>query len=119
MRIFIISVFLCAYALGTPFPIYHKDDKGYSTIIVKKPERIVIAGGLWPLPSAIIMLEGSAKHLVYMPKASKNVIEHTFLPTIFPEVDSVKFGDSENIEELLRLKPDLFMCHDANIKVGQ
>lgn len=77
MRIFIVAIILCAYALGAPFPIHYKDDKGYNTIISKKPERIVIAGGLWPLPSVVIMLGGSAKHLIYMPKASKNVITHT------------------------------------------
>lgn len=40
-----------------------------------------------------------------------------YLPKAFPEVDSIKVGESENIEELLRLKPDLFMCHNANIKL--
>lgn len=117
MRIFIVAIILCAYALSAPFPIHYKDDKGYSTTIAKKPERIVVAGGMWPLPSVIIMLDGSAKRLVYMPKASKNAIKYAFISQVFPRLDSIKVGESENIEELLSLKPDLFICHSANIKL--
>ncbi|BDB64136.1 hypothetical protein T36_0583 [Helicobacter cinaedi] len=101
------------------FPYVYKDDKGYSVEISKKPTRIVIGGGMWPLPSVVIMLEKSAKSIVYMPKSSKNVLKNSFLLDMFPEINAIPSGENENIEDLLSLKPDLFVCHSANIKLCQ
>ncbi|STQ85380.1 TroA family protein [Helicobacter muridarum] len=72
---------------------------------------------MWPLPPVILMFEGSANSLIYMPKATKNAIKYAFVSEVFPNIDSIKVGDSENIEELLSLNPDLFICHNANIKL--
>ncbi|MCX2717909.1 ABC transporter substrate-binding protein [Helicobacter sp. MIT 21-1697] len=117
MKSLLLSAIVCAFTLSAPFPIYYTDEKGYSTTIHQKPKRIVVAGGMWPFPSVLIMLEGSTKNLVYMPSSSKSAIEHSFMREAFPDIDKIHIGESENIEELLKLKPDLFICHSANIKL--
>ena len=101
------------------FPICIKMIKDIVFEIPKKPTRIVIGGGMWPLPSVIIMLEKSAKSIVYMPKSSKNALKNSFLLDMFPEISRIPSGENENIEDLLSLKPDLFVCHSANIKLCQ
>ncbi len=118
MRFIMLYVLLSANVFGA-FPYMYKDDKGYSVEIPKKPTRIVIGGGMWPLPSVIIMLEKSAKSIVYMPKSSKNALKNSFLLDMFPEINAISSGENENIEDLLSLKPDLFVCHSANIKLCQ
>lgn len=117
ISLWIFIFFVCTQGFGGSFPLSYKDDKGYSITIPKKPSRIVIAGGMWPLPSVIMLLEGSAKSIIYMPKASKNAIKNSFMYEIFPQIKHIKDGENENIEELLLLKPDMFICHSANIKL--
>ncbi|TLD97710.1 hypothetical protein LS71_002960 [Helicobacter jaachi] len=117
-----ILYFLCFCALlvcaqAGEFPYTYKGEKGYSVVIPKKPSRIIIAGGMWPLPPLIAMLQGHAKNIVYMPRATKNAIKYSFISEIYPELKHIKDGENENIEELLALKPDLFMCYGANVKV--
>lgn len=81
------------------------------------PSRIAISGGMWPLPSIIMMLDSGAKRLVYMPKASKSAILNSFLYDLYKDdIDKIKAGESQNLEELLSFKPDLFICHKADIK---
>lgn len=116
-RYIILCSFICSLTLSSPYPYTYTDDKGYKTVIAKKPSRIVVAGGMWPMPSVIIMLEQSVKSLIYIPKASQNALKHTFIGKIFPEIANIKSGESENIEELLGLNPDLFICHSANVKL--
>ncbi|WP_300742420.1 ABC transporter substrate-binding protein [Helicobacter mastomyrinus] len=115
---YLAALMLCASAWAA-YPYTHIDDKGYKTTIAKKPSRIVIAGGMWPLPSVIMLLEHSAKSIVYMPKASKNALKASFMLELFPQIAHIKDGENENIEELLLLKPDLFICHNANTKLCQ
>ncbi|RDU61010.1 ABC transporter substrate-binding protein [Helicobacter marmotae] len=85
----------------------------------QKPKNIVIAGGMWPLPSLIMLLEGGTSSLTYIPKASKNALKASFMYELFPEIAALASGENENIEELLKLKPDLFICHSANLKLCQ
>ncbi len=80
---YLAALMLCASAWAA-YPYTHIDDKGYKTTIAKKPSRIVIVGGMWPLPSVIMLLEHSAKSIVYMPKASKNALKASFMLELFP-----------------------------------
>lgn len=93
------------------------DADGKRVIIEKQPQRIVIGGGMWPLASVIIMLEGSSERIIYMPQASKNALQSSFLIDLHPHATQIASGNTENIEELLRLEPDLFICHNTNEKL--
>lgn len=119
MKLTKIVIMLCLYAnvAFSAYPYAYVDSKGYEAQILKKPERIVIAGGMWPLPSVIMLLENGAKNIIYMPKASKNALQNGFMLELFPEIKDIKAGENENIEELLLLKPDVFICHSANAKL--
>ena len=113
----LLLAFIVNCGFGADYPFKYSDPKGYKTIIPKKPERIVVGGEMWPMPSLIVMLESSAKSLIYIPKASINAMKHSFLLDFYPEINAIQAGNSENIEELLKLNPDLFICHNASIKL--
>ena len=108
------SLALFSIANATSFPLTLTDDDGASLTLKTPPQRIVVAGGLWPMPSVIIMLENSTDKIVYMPSAAKNALIHSFMAEIFPRIEKIPAGNSENIEELLSYKPDLFICHSSN-----
>ena len=103
--------------LSAEFPLEIVDNSGTKVLLPKIPERIVVGGGMWPLPSLVVMLDSSAKRLVYIPRASANALRSSFLLDFYPEIAQIPAGNSENIEELLGLKPDLFVCHSANTKL--
>lgn len=103
--------------LSAEFPLEIVDNSGTKVLLPKSPERIVVGGGMWPLPSLVVMLDSSAKRLVYIPRASANALKSSFLLDFYPEIAQIPAGNSENIEELLGLKPDLFVCHSANTKL--
>lgn len=115
MPVLFLIISLCA-TLHAHFPLHYHYDS-YTTTIPTKPSRIVIAGGLWPLPSLLVMLEGNEQSIIYMPKASKAAIKHSFMSEVFPDIVEIQDGESENIEELLALKPDLFICSSTNLKL--
>lgn len=107
-------IFVLASVLyGGGFPLQLVDDEGEKVIIHKEPQRIAISG-LWPMPSVIMMLSNRADKIIYMPQASKNALLHSFMIEIFPQISKIPAGNSENIEELLSYKPDVFICHSAN-----
>lgn len=101
------------HAFGASFPLTLIDDDGEKVTITKEPQKIAIAG-IWPLPSVMIMLDNSAKRIAYMPQASKNALLHSFMIDFYPQIAQIPTGNSENIEELLNYKPDVFICHSAN-----
>lgn len=117
MKTLLALLFCITNAICATFPLQITDSEGFTITLSKQPQRIVIGGGMWPLPSLIIMLDSSAKRIVYMPTASQNAIKHSFLADLYPEIAQIQAGNSENIEELLGMKPDLFICHSANIKI--
>lgn len=80
-------------------------------------KKIAVVGGMWPLPSIIILLDKSASRLVYIPIAGKNAIKESVLAEFYPEILQVAAGSSENIEEILNLHPDLVFCHASNVKL--
>ncbi|MGX2984921.1 ABC transporter substrate-binding protein [Helicobacter sp. 23-1048] len=102
-----------AHAFSASFPLTLVDDDGIKVTITKEPQKIAIAG-IWPLPSVMIMLDNSAKRIAYMPQASKNALLYSFMIDFYPQIAQIPTGNSENIEELLNYKPDVFICHSAN-----
>lgn len=116
LKVLLACVFF-GKVLSAEFPLEIVDNSGTKVLLPKSPKRIVVGGGMWPLPSLVVMLDSSAKRLVYIPKASLNALRSSFLLDFYPEIAQIPAGNSENIEELLGLKPDLFVCHSANTKL--
>ena len=108
-----INLAFIAHAFSASFPLTLTDDDGVKVTITKEPQKIAIAG-IWPLPSVMIMLDNSAKRIAYMPQASKNALLYSFMIDFYPQIAQIPTGNSENIEELLNYKPDVFICHSAN-----
>lgn len=115
-KLIFLALTLASVLYGATFPLQLVDDEGQKVIIHKEPQRIAISG-LWPMPSVMMMLSNSADKIIYMPQASKNALLHSFMVEIFPRISQIPAGNSENIEELLSYKPDVFICHSANKSV--
>ncbi|PAF51899.1 hypothetical protein BKH43_01320 [Helicobacter sp. 13S00401-1] len=109
----LLSLFSFIYA----FPVTITDSKGYKITLIKKPERIVVAGGMWPFPALLIALGKDTNNLVYVPKASISALKNSILEKFYPNLKNIKSSDSDNIETLLNFNPDLFICHSANDKL--
>lgn len=79
-------------------------------------KKVAVVAGLWPLPAVIKYWIDDAD-LIYIPKASHIAFKNSIAAEIFPESLAIPYGDSENIEELLSLKADVYVCHESKIKV--
>lgn len=80
-------------------------------------QRVAVVGGMWPMPSLLAVWTDS--EVVYMPKASSNMIQNSILIDFFPYLKDVQAGPNsdDNIEEILKLKADLYVCHSAQKKL--
>jgi iron complex transport system substrate-binding protein len=70
-----------------------------------------------PFPSAWFISTGSAEEIIGMHPDSKQVAERSLLGRIAPEVLNADTGFTEgntvNVEELLRLSPDIFVSYET------
>lgn len=86
------------------------DHTGKEVRIPAKIERIVITGP-WPLPSVYCLFEGAGDKLVGIHPAAMSAAKYSLLPRVAPGIlnaeTSFVQGESLNIEELLKLKPDV------------
>lgn len=78
-------------------------------------KKVAVVGGLWPLPALLAFF--SDANLIYIPIASKNAIDNSLAAEIYPNLLKVPAGDNDNLESLLALKADLYICHKSNQKV--
>ncbi len=71
--------------------------------------------GLWPLPS-LLAFWSDAK-LVYIPRTSYNVMQNSINEKYFPQYKEARIGNNENLEELLAMDVDIYICGFANLKI--
>lgn len=83
---------------------------------LQNSKKVAVVAGLWPLP-AIIKYWIDDANLIYIPKASHIAFKNSIANEIFPQSVEIPYGDSDNIEELLSLKADLYVCHESKHKV--
>ncbi len=83
----------------------------------KKMDRIAVAG-IFPFPSILSVFLGSAEKIVGMPPASMSAAKAGLLAELFPEIlkadTSFTSGEDLNIEELIKLKPDVVFYSSGN-----
>ena len=80
-----------------------------------KELKVVVFGGLWPMPSVLAFFTNAK--LVYVPKAGLNAIKNSVVIELKPEFKNIKSGSNENLEQLLLLDADLYFGHSADIKL--
>ena len=98
--------------------------------VVEVPTEInrIVVGDFWPLASQLAVYLGSAEKIVGIDPVSMSAIENGMLSEVYPEIlnASTSFiqGDGVNIEELLKLDPDVVLgmsgeaaeaCREAGI----
>ncbi|MDE5602979.1 MAG: ABC transporter substrate-binding protein [Helicobacter sp.] len=71
--------------------------------------------GLWPLPS-LLAFWTDAK-LVYIPRTSYNVMQNSINEKYFPQYKEARIGNNENLEQLLAMDVDIYICGFANLKI--
>lgn len=86
------------------------DDRGIEVTFPKNPKRIVISSIL-PLTSVYCLYQGGTEHLVGIPAAAKSAAEHSYLAKVYPDILNIESefskGGEVNIEEVLKLNPDV------------
>ena len=86
------------------------DHAGNEVVLPEKVEKVAI-GGLTPLTSVYCMFMGSSEGLVGIHPDSKNAAVNSILGEAYPGLkelpDGWASGDDINMEELLKLKPDV------------
>lgn len=93
------------------------DHAGHQVVIPADINRVVISSIL-PLPSVFCLFDGAADKLVGMDPSSMAAAKNSILPKIHPEVlkvntEFLKDGNI-NIEELMKLKPDVVLYSADN-----
>ena len=85
-------------------------------------ERIAVCG-VWPLPSVLAVFFNSAEKIVGMPPQCMTAAENSLLGELYPEIlnASTTFaeGSEPNIEELLKLEPDIVFYNASTPSVGE
>jgi iron complex transport system substrate-binding protein len=86
------------------------DSVGREVSLPDEINRVVISS-IWPLPSVYCLFEGSAKKLVGIHPASMSAAKNSLLARVAPDIlnasTSFTRGNDINMEELLKLKPDV------------
>lgn len=93
------------------------DHTGRDVIIPAELNRIVI-GSILPLASVYCMYMGATEKLVGMHPSSMAAAKNSYLATVYPEVTKIDSSFVQNgainVEELLKLKPDVVFYSASN-----
>jgi len=124
----------CALALVLAFvsPLSAKQKKAATRVIIDhdgdkitipaEVKRVAVVS-IWPLPSVITVFLGGTDKLVGVPPASMGAAKAGLLGQLFPSFLSLPTnytnGEDVNIEELLKLNPDVVFCSSRDPKMKQ
>ena len=98
------------------------DHGGYEVEVPEEVDRIAVCGIL-PLPSVLAVFFDSAEKIVAMAPGSYSAAESSLLGQLYPELMDAETafleGGSLNVEELMKLAPDVVFYSTAETEVGQ
>lgn len=98
------------------------DNNGDTVIVPKEINRIAICS-IYPLASVLTVFFNSADKIVGMPPASMTAAKNGLLGQIYPEILNAETGytdgDTVNVEELLKLNPDVVFYSASATEVGE
>jgi iron complex transport system substrate-binding protein len=93
------------------------DQAGREVQVPEKVERVVIVAP-WPLASVYCLYMGSGAKLVGVHPAIKSAGEYSHLMKVAPEIAGCETsfiqGDDINVEELMKLEPDVVLYSSSN-----
>jgi iron complex transport system substrate-binding protein len=106
-----------AAAAGTAETRTITDQSGDSVVLPGEVNRVVITSP-WPLPSVYCLYMGSGRRIVGVHPAVKAAAENSLLMRVAPELAEAETGfiqgDEVNIEELMKLDPDVVFYPAGN-----
>lgn len=98
------------------------DHDGEEVTVPNQINRVVTVS-VWPLPSVVTIFCGGPQKLVGIPPASKSAAKSGILGELYPELLSLPSdytnGSDINIEEILKLNPDVVLCSSKDAKTKQ
>ena len=98
------------------------DHAGYEVEVPVEVNRIAVCSIL-PLPSVLAVFFDSAEKIVGMTSGSKNAAENSLLGQLYPEMLEAETafieGGNINVEELMKLAPDVVFYNTAETEVGE
>lgn len=105
-----------------PETITITDHLGYEVTLPADIQRVAIYG-IYPLASALTVFFNSAEKIVAMPKASLSAAKSGLLGQLYPEILDVHTecvsGEEINMEELMKLQPDVVFYSDTEKAAGE
>lgn len=98
------------------------DHGGFEVEVPNKIERIVVCDIL-PMPSVISVFFDSADKIVGMSSTSMTAAENSLLGELYPEILEAETGFIEggvvNVEELMKLEPDVVIYSTSSAEIGE
>ena len=98
------------------------DHAGNEVEVPAKIDRIVVAD-IYPLPSVLTIFFDSAEKIVGMAPASMTAAQNSLLGELYPEILNASTGFTDgtdvNIEELLKLEPDVVFYSASSVETGE
>ncbi|MGN0335837.1 MAG: ABC transporter substrate-binding protein [Lachnospiraceae bacterium] len=98
------------------------DHNGNVVEVPKNIERIVV-GNILPMPSVLAVFFDSAEKIVGMPQPSMTAAQNSLLSELYPEILEAETGyingPEMNIEELMKLDPDVVIYNAANASTAE
>ncbi len=95
------------------------DHAGNEVTLPTELDRVVISG-LLPLPSVFVQFRGSAEEIVGMHPGSMSAAENSYLVNVFPDIleadTSFVVNGTVNVEELMKLEPDIVYYSATNVE---
>lgn len=103
---------------------YHTivDHAGNEVEVPYDIERIAVAD-IYPLPSVLSVFFDSAEKIVGMAPASMTAAQNSLLSELYPEILNAETGFTDgttiNVEELIKLDPDVVFYGTSNPEIGE
>lgn len=103
---------------------YHTivDHAGNEVEVPYDIERIAVAD-IYPLPSVLSVFFDSAEKIVGMAPASMTAAQNSLLSELYPEILNAETGFTDgttiNVEELIKLDPDVVFYGASNLEIGE
>lgn len=98
------------------------DHAGNKVTVPDKIDKIAVVG-IYPLPSVISVFFDSADKIVAMPKQSMIAAKNSLLSELYPEIlnanTDVIDGNTVNVEELIKLDPDVVFYGASDTEIGE
>ncbi len=98
-----------------------KDDNGNHRQAAVNVKRIAVCD-IYPLPSVLCVFFDSADNIVGMPNESMTAAKNSLLGKLYPKILKANTGfingSNVNVEELLKLKPDVVFYSASSKELG-